>query len=101
MNLATNLSWQDPKGRDPVEWLKEEWTARLVKVIGKVTELTMSKNDSIGNLSTEEAKKALLESDGNVQSACKACIESRREKVSKFLKLINPFPPRGSPLTSR
>ena len=89
--MATNLSWQDPKGRDPVEWLKEEWTARLVEVIGKVAELTKSKNDRIGNLSTEEAKKALVESDGNVQSACKACIESRREKVIKFLKLIDPF----------
>lgn len=81
LNLATNLSWQDPKGRDPVQWLKEEWSSRLAEVIGKVTEMTSNENDCIGNLSTEEAKQALVENDGSVQSACKSCIESRREKV--------------------
>ena len=62
-------------------------------MIGRVTEQTSNENDRIGNLSTDEAKQALLENNGSVESACKACIESRREKVrgiifSKSLLLI-------------
>ena len=62
--------------------MKDEWSDRVAEVIGRVTEKTNNENDRIGNLSTDEAKKGLLENNGSVESACKACIESRREKVS-------------------
>jgi hypothetical protein len=61
--------------------LKDEWSDRVAEVIGRVTQQTSSENDRIGNLSTDEAKQGLLENHGSVESACKACIESRREKV--------------------
>lgn len=89
MNLANHLNWQDPKGRNPVQWLKDEWSDRVAEVIGKVTERTSNENDRIGNLSTDEAKQALLENHGSVESACKSCIESRREKVRiAFFNLV-------------
>ena len=65
-----------------MQWLKDEWSDRVAEVIGRVTQKTSNENDRIGNLSTGEAKEALLENNGSVESACKACIESRREKVS-------------------
>ena len=88
LNLANNLNWQDSKGRSPVQWLKDEWGDRIAEVIGRVTEQTSNENDRIGNLSTEEAKQALLENHGSVESACKACIESRREKVRESDTLL-------------
>ncbi|XP_028391696.1 LOW QUALITY PROTEIN: uncharacterized protein LOC114516423 [Dendronephthya gigantea] len=84
LNLANHLNWQDPKKRNPVQWLKDEWSDRVAEVIGKVTERTSNENDCIGNLSTDEAKQALLENHGSVESACKSCIESRREKLAKM-----------------
>jgi hypothetical protein len=86
LNIANNLNWQDSRGRNPVEWLKDEWCERIAEVIGRVTEQTSNENDRIGNLSTDEAKQALLENHGSVESACKASIESRREKVRKSLR---------------
>ena len=67
---------------EALEWLRTEWS-KLVQVVISSTRSEgqrLDQND-IGDLSADEARKALRESAGDMVSAVRSCVAKRKQLV--------------------
>ena len=82
LNIATNLGCGESLG--PVHWLKTRWHDLIHEVL-----IEMMKNaPDLGNISPEEARKALIEATGDVEEAVKKCTEERKKKVEQTVSVF-------------
>ena len=85
LNIATNLGCGESLG--PVHWLKTRWHDLIHEVL-----IEMMKNaPDLGNVSPEEARKALIEATGDVEEAVKKCTEERKKKVEQTVSVFPSF----------
>ena len=76
LNIATNLGCGESLG--PVHWLKTRWHDLIHEVL-----IEMMKNaPDLGNISPEEARKALIEATGDVEGSSKE-VHRREEKEGR------------------
>ena len=76
------------KYSEALNWLHSEWS-KLVQVVVSSTRSEgqrLDQND-VGDLSAEEARKALRESAGDMVAAVKSCVAKRKQLVSVFICL--------------
>ncbi len=65
-----------------MEWLRVNWPYLLENVVTLASEAGReSEENTVGTLSTEEAKEALRHQKGNLWAAVTECVEGRRTKV--------------------
>jgi len=78
---------------EPLMWLRDFWLSMVKLVMNHVSEggRKADQND-IGDLSMAEAKRALIDSNGDIEKATAVCTKERRRKVHvaslSYLKFI-------------
>lgn len=71
---------------DPIEWLKKNWKRNVTMVVNMaITVGNKQVENSVGEVSEEEAETAYINCHGNMKDAAKLCVNSRTELVSFFL----------------
>ncbi|XP_053402115.1 uncharacterized protein LOC123548578 isoform X2 [Mercenaria mercenaria] len=69
----------------PLDWLKTKWPELIDIVTTMATEKgkTADQND-VGDVSSQEAKQALIKSDGDIDKATQMCVE---ERIAKYAEI--------------
>ncbi|XP_052816593.1 uncharacterized protein LOC128243102 isoform X2 [Mya arenaria] len=72
------------QGLQPLEWLHDVWPslAELVANTATANGKKAPQND-VGDVSTQEARSALLKSAGEIEKAVKQCVEDRKQKYAE------------------
>ncbi|OWF56472.1 uncharacterized protein LOC110446780 [Mizuhopecten yessoensis] len=83
--ISLGLNKCDQDLEKTIEWLKNDWQMSIETLITMVTnEGTRMEQNEIGELSYPEAKKALQETSGDLDTAAAICIANRRDMYKEI-----------------